>query len=212
MSSGVRRKGLKVAARATPRQNASSATRAPSRPLAAKPSTVTAAFIAPAEVPEMPSNSSQGSSSSRSITPQVKAPCAPPPCSARSTSSGSRRTAAVVEVVPCAIGARSPQRPGCRRRADSPLPVAAGRGGDGCIEEGSEARSSPGIREAARGGGGSGRHRPRRKWGGVARSRGWCGDPRHAPPSPVCADHPIGGHRTRARNRPARWSRFIPPA
>jgi hypothetical protein len=187
MSSGVRRKGLKVAARATRRQKASSATRAPSRPLAAKPSAITAAFIAPAEVPEMPSNSSQGSSSSRSITPQVKAPCAPPPCSARSTSSGSRRTAAVVGIVPCAIGARSPQRPGCRRPADSPLPVAAGAPGAATAATAASKRGArpgrprdPGGRK---GGGGSGRHRPRRKSGDVARSLGWCGDPRHAPPA-----------------------------
>ena len=45
----------------------------------------------PAEVPEIASTSIHGSSSSRSSTPQVKAPCDPPPCSARSTSSGSRR-------------------------------------------------------------------------------------------------------------------------
>ena len=44
-----------------------------------------AAFIAPAEVPDMPSMRSQGSSRRRSSTPQVKAPCAPPPCNARST-------------------------------------------------------------------------------------------------------------------------------
>ena len=47
--------------------------------------------MAPAEVPEMPSIRSQGSSSSRSSTPQVNAPCAPPPCRARSTRTGSRR-------------------------------------------------------------------------------------------------------------------------
>src|SRR5262249_23606955 len=41
------------------------------------------AFTAPAEVPEMPSISRRPSSSSWSSTPQVKAPCAPPPCRAR---------------------------------------------------------------------------------------------------------------------------------
>ena len=51
---------------------------------------ITAAFIAPAEVPEMPSKLSQGSSSRRSSTPQVNAPWAPPPCSARSTRTGLR--------------------------------------------------------------------------------------------------------------------------
>src|SRR5262245_42798166 len=44
---------------------------------------MTAAFIAPADVPETASISSQGSSRSRSNTPQVKAPCAPPPWSAK---------------------------------------------------------------------------------------------------------------------------------
>src|SRR5271166_4340351 len=51
---------------------------------------MTAAFIAPADVPEMPSISSQGSSSRRSSTPQVNAPCDPPPCKARSTRTGLR--------------------------------------------------------------------------------------------------------------------------
>src|SRR5271165_1037318 len=51
---------------------------------------MTAAFIAPAEVPETASMSSQGSSRKRSSTPQVKAPCEPPPCRARSTSTGAR--------------------------------------------------------------------------------------------------------------------------
>ena len=39
--------------------------------------------MAPAEVPEMASIRSHGSSSRRSSTPHVKAPCEPPPCSAR---------------------------------------------------------------------------------------------------------------------------------
>ena len=47
--------------------------------------------MAPADVPEMPSICSQGSSRKRSSTPQVNAPCAPPPCSARSTSRDRRR-------------------------------------------------------------------------------------------------------------------------
>src|SRR5215831_14686924 len=38
----------------------------------------------------MPSMRSHGSSSRRSNTPQVNAPCAPPPCSAKSTRSGAR--------------------------------------------------------------------------------------------------------------------------
>ena len=46
----------------------------------------------------MPSIPSHGSSSRRSSTPQVKAPCEPPPCSARSTRMGSRlRTAETLE-------------------------------------------------------------------------------------------------------------------
>ena len=44
----------------------------------------TAAFIAPAEVPEIASTSKRSLSSSRSSAPQVKAPCEPPPCRARS--------------------------------------------------------------------------------------------------------------------------------
>src|SRR4029079_2845226 len=44
---------------------------------------MTAAFMAPALVATTPSKSSLGSSSSRSRTPQVKAPWAPPPCKAR---------------------------------------------------------------------------------------------------------------------------------
>jgi hypothetical protein len=90
----VRWNGLKAAARETRRQKASSASRAPARPPAAKPEASTAAFIAPAEVPEIASMSSQVSSSRRSSTPQVKAPWLPPPCSARSTSRGSRAPAA----------------------------------------------------------------------------------------------------------------------
>src|SRR6516162_2392471 len=85
-----RRSGLSTAARDTLRQNASNAERAASAPPLAWPSTSTAAFIAPADVPEMPSICSQGSSSRRSRAPHVKAPCAPPPCSARSIRIGSR--------------------------------------------------------------------------------------------------------------------------
>lgn len=52
-----------------------------------------AALVAPADVPEMPSTRSQGSSSSRSGTPRGKAPCAPPPCSPSSMDTVLRRTA-----------------------------------------------------------------------------------------------------------------------
>ena len=41
------------------------------------------ALMAPAEAPEMPSIANRPSASRWSSTPQVKAPCAPPPCSAR---------------------------------------------------------------------------------------------------------------------------------
>ena len=59
-SSGVRRSGLSSAARDTLRQKSSSAARAPSAPPAAWPSASTAAFMAPADVPEMPSIAQPG--------------------------------------------------------------------------------------------------------------------------------------------------------
>ena len=40
------------------------------------------AFIAPALVPLIPAISKLGSANRRSSTPQVNAPCEPPPCSA----------------------------------------------------------------------------------------------------------------------------------
>jgi len=85
--------GLNRAASATRRQNVFNAALAPAAPLAVKPAASTTAFIAPADVPDMPSMRSHGSSMSRSSTPQVNAPCEPPPCSARSTSTGSRASA-----------------------------------------------------------------------------------------------------------------------
>ena len=87
-SSGVRCSGLNAAADATRSQYASRAARAPDAPPLVQPSASTAAFMAPAEVPEMASIWSHGSSSRRSRTPQVKAPCEPPPCRARSISNG----------------------------------------------------------------------------------------------------------------------------
>src|SRR6476620_10206366 len=90
MSSGLRRKGLNRAPLETLFQKSSSRSLAPSAPPSAWPSTRTAAFIAPADVPEMPSIRSHGSSIKRSSTPQVKAPCEPPPCKARSTRSEDR--------------------------------------------------------------------------------------------------------------------------
>ena len=98
MSIGPRWKGLYLAASETRFQKVSSAARAPVAPPSAKPLASTAAFMAPAEVPEMPSIVSQSSSSRRSTTPQVKAPCEPPPWKARSTSTGSRAPAAAAGV------------------------------------------------------------------------------------------------------------------
>ena len=61
-------------------QKASSLARAPSAPPACQPSaSAISAFIAPAEAPEIASMARRPSSSSASSTPQVKAPCEPPP-------------------------------------------------------------------------------------------------------------------------------------
>src|SRR5271156_1401970 len=49
----------------------------------ARPQANTAALTAPALAALMPSNAMRSSSSKRSRTPHVKAPCAPPPCRAR---------------------------------------------------------------------------------------------------------------------------------
>ena len=92
-SIGERCSGLNAAARDTPRQNLSRAARAPSARPRSHPSTKTAAFMAPAEVPEIAAMWSQSSSSNRSSTPQVNAPWEPPPCRARSISAGSRSIA-----------------------------------------------------------------------------------------------------------------------
>ena len=61
------------------RQKSASRLRASSGPPRASPSATITALIAPAEVPEMPSISIRPSLNSSSITPQVNAPCAPPP-------------------------------------------------------------------------------------------------------------------------------------
>ena len=62
----------------------SSACCAPSRPPSARPWTKTAAFMAPARGRRRRRRRRcRSSSSSRSSTPQVKAPCVPPPCRAR---------------------------------------------------------------------------------------------------------------------------------
>src|SRR5690606_8136299 len=64
-------------------QSQSRFSRAAVRPPIANPAFSAAPLSAPAEVPEMPAISMSSSSSSLSSTPQVKAPCAPPPRSAR---------------------------------------------------------------------------------------------------------------------------------
>src|SRR3984885_1908403 len=65
------------------RQKSASRFCASSRPPRVRPSASITAFTAPADVPEMPSMTSRSSHSNCSSTPQVKAPWAPPPCSAR---------------------------------------------------------------------------------------------------------------------------------
>ena len=61
------------------RQKSASRLRASSGPPRASPSATITALTAPAEVPDMPSISIRPSASSSSSTPQVNAPCAPPP-------------------------------------------------------------------------------------------------------------------------------------
>src|SRR5579859_5905929 len=63
-------------------QKLASSLRAPSRPPFTSPQARSVALIAPTLAPLMLSNAQVGSSRSRSSTPQVKAPKAPPPCSA----------------------------------------------------------------------------------------------------------------------------------
>jgi hypothetical protein len=75
----------RAATRATRCQKSSSAARAPSRPPMVSPWAIATAFIAPELVALTPSTSMRGSWSSRSSTPQVNAPWAPPPWSARLT-------------------------------------------------------------------------------------------------------------------------------
>jgi hypothetical protein len=77
--------GEKRAASLTAFQNVVNASRPPSRPPRSNPAASTTAFMAPALVPLIVAISIRSSASSRSSTPQVNAPCAPPPCRARST-------------------------------------------------------------------------------------------------------------------------------
>src|SRR5829696_5239793 len=74
--------GDSTPSRLTRFQNLRSCPRAPSGPPSRQPSTRTTAFIEPALAPVIASIASRPSSISWSSTPQVKAPCAPPPWSA----------------------------------------------------------------------------------------------------------------------------------
>ncbi len=64
-------------------QSESRVSRAACAPPLIMPTSNAAAFGAPELMPEIAAISTRGSSNSRSSTPQVNAPCAPPPCSAR---------------------------------------------------------------------------------------------------------------------------------
>src|SRR5260370_22755578 len=67
----------------TARQRAARRLRASCGPPRVKPSASTTALMAPADAPDMPSFLMPGSASSLCTTPQLQAPWAPPPCSAR---------------------------------------------------------------------------------------------------------------------------------
>ena len=82
-SSGLRRSRSGRPALATASHTARSLVRAPARPTSARPAATATALTAPALVALIQAKSSVSSSSRRSSTPQVKAPCAPPPSSAR---------------------------------------------------------------------------------------------------------------------------------
>src|SRR6185312_14481509 len=101
-------------------QNTSSASMAPWRPSFRKPSVKTTPFMAPALVPLMPSMKMRPSRISRSSTPQVKAPCAPPPCSARLTRLRAVRRRKLIDIAarllagPAAIHGQGDARDGGR--------------------------------------------------------------------------------------------------
>src|SRR4029077_12619109 len=84
-SSGVRWIGLATDIAPSSPQKARSAARAPRPPPCDQPCSRMASFMAPALVPLTASNASLPSSIRASSTPQVKAPCEPPPCRARLT-------------------------------------------------------------------------------------------------------------------------------
>src|SRR5204862_7472777 len=80
---GLLRRRAGTPAFATASHTALSLARAPARPPSTSPAATATAFTAPALVPLIQPTSIVSSSSRRSSTPQVKAPCAPPPSSAR---------------------------------------------------------------------------------------------------------------------------------
>ena len=82
-SQGLLRRRSGTPALATASHTALSLARAPARPPSASPAASATALTAPALVALIQPMSSVSSSSRRSSTPQVKAPCAPPPSSAR---------------------------------------------------------------------------------------------------------------------------------
>ena len=74
-------------------QTAASLARAPARPPSRRPAASATALRAPALAPLAASKAMSSRSSSASSTPQVKAPCAPPPCSPRFRGLQRRRSA-----------------------------------------------------------------------------------------------------------------------
>src|SRR5262245_31249983 len=76
--------------------------------------------MAPAEVPEIASIRSHGSSSRRSRTPQVNAPWEPPPCNAKSMRTGARFTPGLEDVF--GIGLHGFHGALLGRRCDKPRP------------------------------------------------------------------------------------------
>src|SRR5262249_6159374 len=80
---GLLRNRSGTPALATASHTALSFARASTRPPSARPAASATALTAPALVPLSQPSSIVSSSSSRSSTPQVKAPCAPPPSSAK---------------------------------------------------------------------------------------------------------------------------------
>src|SRR5262245_10741399 len=88
---GLLRSRSGTPALATASHTALSLARAAARPPSARPAASATALTAPALVPLSQPGSIVSSSSSRSSTPQVKAPCAPPPSSARLSRSVRRK-------------------------------------------------------------------------------------------------------------------------